>query len=262
MLPDIEEHVMSRRLWTDEEMILTLDLYFKLTFGRLHHSTPEVMELARLIKRTANSVAIRLSNYASCDPYIKNSGRTGLVGGREKCLLFWNEYADKKEELFVRAAKIRSALKHETLEHSLALTQNDFLGAERETIIKQRVNQQAFRSMVLGNYNQRCAITGINIPELLIASHIIPWADDATQRLNPENGICLSPLYDKAFDKGLIGINTDYRIVLSEKLYSYGEEGYFKKYFASVENQKINLPEEHCPDKSFLEYHLQHIFLG
>lgn len=67
-------------------MKLTLNLYLKLTFGRLHHSTPEVMELARLIKRTANSVAIRLSNYASCDPYIKNSDRTGMVGGREKCL--------------------------------------------------------------------------------------------------------------------------------------------------------------------------------
>lgn len=61
--------------------------------------------------------------------------------------------------------------------------------------------------MILNNYNTTCAITRINDTILLIASHIIPWADREDTRLNPENGICLSPLYDKAFDQGLISIN-------------------------------------------------------
>lgn len=249
------------RLWTQEEMILALDLYFKLPFGRLNHTTPEVIQLAQLIGRTPSSVAYRLSNYASCDPYIINSGRKGLEGGRDKCLPFWNDYAQRKGDLFILAAKLRAKLQKMTIEQSLSIDEKNFLGLERETLIKQRVNQSAFRTMVLGNYNHTCAVTGIDIPQLLIASHIVPWADNPEQRLNPENGICLSPLYDKAFDKGFISINTDYRIVLSDELKLHYDQQYYEKHFAVVENQKIILPEEHRPDKSFLEYHLQNIFL-
>ena len=64
--------------------------------------------------------------------------------------------------------------------------------------------------MVLSNYDSKCAITGIDIPQLLYASHIIPWSQNENERLNPENGICLSALYDKAIDKGLIGLNNKY----------------------------------------------------
>ena len=58
------------------------------------------------------------------------------------------------------------------------------------------------------------------------AGHIIPWANSSSQqKLNPENGICLSALYDKAFDKGLITISPDdYTICLSEALHEYETE--------------------------------------
>ena len=61
--------------------------------------------------------------------------------------------------------------------------------------MKTRVNQNVFRQIVLANYNKKCAITGIDIPDLLVASHIIPWSKNEEERLNPENGICLSALY-------------------------------------------------------------------
>ena len=84
--------IMAKNLWTDEEMILALDLYFKLPFGRLNRTTPEVKELAALIGRTNNSVALRLVNYAACDPYIRNTGRTGMTSGMDKCMPYWNHY--------------------------------------------------------------------------------------------------------------------------------------------------------------------------
>ena len=65
---------MPRRLWTRDEMILTLALYFQLPFGRLNHTTAEVKELAKLMNRTENAVALRLVNFAACDPYITESG--------------------------------------------------------------------------------------------------------------------------------------------------------------------------------------------
>ena len=114
--------------------------------------------------------------------------------------------------------------------------------------------------MILNNYGYRCAISGLNISTLLIASHIIPWSDNVAERLNPENGICLSPLYDKAFDSGLIGIMPNYEIVLSRELLDHKNEDFFKRSFALINHTKIILPEEHKPNPLFLQYHLDRIF--
>lgn len=251
---------MAKNLWTDEEMILALDLYFKLPFGRLNRTTPEVKQLAELIGRTNNSVALRLVNYAACDPYIRETGRTGMTSGMDKCMPYWNHFANNKEELFLRAEEIKAKMTQKPIEQLLSLTPTDFIGKERETVIRQRVNQSSFRSMILANYNEQCAISGICIPQLLVASHIIPWADNEEERLNPENGICLSPLYDKAFDRGFIGIRTDYTIVISKELKEYKNKDFYANFFAPIEDIKINLPEEHIPNIHFLDYHLKHIF--
>jgi putative restriction endonuclease len=250
----------QRNLWSDKEMILVLALYFKLPFGRLNRTTREVKELAKLIGRTDNSVALRLVNYAACDPYIFNSGRSGMTSGRSRCMPFWNEYANNKEKLFLLAETYKAELKSVRLEDHLAIDRTELVGKERKSIVRQRINQYAFRAMILANYESKCAITGINIPELLVASHIIPWADNESERLNPENGICLSPLYDKAFDSGLIGIRDDYTVILSRELKEYQSAPYFDKHFKSIEDKTITLPIEHWPNTNFLEYHYNNIF--
>lgn len=97
----------QRNLWTREELIVTLALYFQLPFGRLNHGTPEVKQLAALIGRTDNSVALRLVNFAACDPYILATGRHGMPGGESVCQPIWDEFANNKEQLFVEAERIR-----------------------------------------------------------------------------------------------------------------------------------------------------------
>lgn len=255
---------MARRLWTREELILTLSVYFQLPFGRLNHTTPEVKELARIIGRTENSVALRLVNFAACDPYIISSGRTGMPGGLSVCLPIWDEYTDERERLFCEAQRIKAALLHKPIEETLNITVQDLEGKERDVVIKQRVNQSVFRSMILSNYEERCAITGINIPELLVAGHIIPWAESTSQqKLNPENGICLSALYDKAFDKGLITISPDdFTVSLSSALCEYESHKFFDRHFGSIRGQKIIMPIEHRPNRDFLAYHRDRVFLG
>ena len=252
---------MSRRLWERDEMILALELYHKLPFGRLNHSTPEVKELATLINRTPSSVALRLVNYASCDPLITSSGRSGMSGGYEKCLPYWTEFQNDIERLFLLAAKLKAAKKNKSIEEELSLTDEDFTGHEKERVIRQRIGQSAFHDMILANYNSTCAITGINIPELLVASHIIPWAANEEMRLNPSNGICLSPLYDKVFDLGFIGIRPDdYTIILSKELKENKSKLFFDKHFKNIENQQIILPHRAKPNQLFLQYHLDEIF--
>ena len=251
---------MSNNKWTREELILALDLYFRLPFGRLNRSTPEVIELANLIGRTNNSVALRLVNFAACDPVIINSGRTGMPGGLSICKPIWDEYVGRKEELFYDAQQIKANLLHSSIEDLIGITEKDLVGKDKKAFVKQRVNQDAFRSMILNLYEKRCALTGINIPALLVASHIIPWAVNQQERLNPENGLCLSALYDKAFDKGFISFDDQYRVILAEKLKLYQAEPYYEKHFASIEGQLIKLPEYHRPNKEFLEWHRDCIF--
>ena len=138
-------------------------------------------------------------------------------------------------------------------------------GEDIVSLTKQRRGQYYFRRMILANYGNHCALTGIDIPQLLLASHIIPWADKSHRqdRLNPSNGICLSALYDKAFDKGLITISPDdYTVCLSSALLEYEMQSYFDKHFGSINGKKITLPIEHSPNRDYLAYHRDNIFLG
>lgn len=251
---------MPRNLWTRDELIVTLALYFQLPFGRLNHGTPEVKRLAELLGRSDNSIALRLANFAACDPYILSTGRHGMAGGESICQPIWDEFANDKQKLFFEAEKIKSKLTKKPVEKILGISNSDLRGETREVIIKQRINQNVFRAMILNNYRTRCAITGIDIPELLIASHIIPWAKDEENRLNPSNGICLSALYDKAFDQGLISIDNDYKILLSKRITEFCNKDYFEIHFASINHKKIELPEEHLPNPAFLEWHRDCVF--
>ena len=138
-------------------------------------------------------------------------------------------------------------------------------GEDKITRAKHRRGQEYFRRMILANYGGRCALTGIDVPQLLLASHIIPWSDNShkKERLNPCNGICLSALYDKAFDKGLITISPDdYKVSLSSALLEYESEEYFAKHFACIDGQKITLPLDYKPNKDFLAYHKEKVYLG
>lgn len=255
---------MKRNLWTKDELILALNLYFKLPYGKLHSSTDEIIELATLLNRTPNSIAMRLSNYAACDPYHKNRGVIGLVGGLSICQPIWDECMKDKEKfifqselLLAQRQNVDICSKYKSVLYGI----EKFSGDERLTEIKSRVNQNVFRKIVLSNYEGKCAITGIDIPELLVASHIIPWSESISERLNPENGICLSVLYDKAFDRGLIGFDSNYRVVISSSLKAYQLKMYYKYYFAQIEKTKLNLPQEFLPRKEFLEWHLDEVLL-
>lgn len=250
--------------WTREELILALSVYFQLPFGRLNRTTPEVQELAKLIGRNDNSAALRLVNFAACDPYIINSGRKGMISGIGVCKPIWDEFANDKERLFNEAQRIKAEKLHKSVEETLNITPQDLEGKEKSVVIKQRVNQSVFRSMILYNYEERCAITGINIPDLLVAGHIIPWADSTPQqKLSPENGICLSALYDKAFDRGLITISPDdYTIRLSSALLEYETQEFYDRHFGSISGQKIKMPIEHRPDRDYLAYHRDHVFVA
>ena len=93
---------------------------------------------------------------------------------------------------------------------------------EAERMVVQRVGQDIFRRGLLEYWDGRCAITGLDVPEFLRASHIKPWADCDTdaERLDVFNGLLLAPHLDAAFDSGFITIEEDRTVVISDALTS------------------------------------------
>lgn len=110
-------------------------------------------------------------------------------------------------------------------EHNIKETKSAIIGfdsmkeTERTALIKSRVGQGVFRKHLLEKYNNSCIITGINEAKLLIASHIKPWAVSTNEeRLSSENGLLLSPTFDKIFDCGLISFADTGKIIISSQL--------------------------------------------
>lgn len=256
---------MERRLWTREELILALNLYLKLPFGKLHHGNPDIIHLAQIIDRTPNSIAMRLSNFASVDPYHKERGIKGLMGGIKQVEPIWNEFINNKEDLLFESEKVLANLEQKTIESKFADILSGTENLKGETKIREvktRVNQDIFRQIVLANYNRQCAITGIDLPDLLVASHIIPWSKNEVERLNPENGICLSALYDRAYDKGLIGITEKFEIILSTELKTKEKKDFYPFSFGNLKGITLQLPQKYLPKKEFLQFHLDTVFRG
>jgi putative restriction endonuclease len=254
---------MPRNNWTREELILTFNLYLKIPFGKFHHGNKEVIELASLIHRTPSAVAIRLSNFASVDPFHQERGITGLRGGIAQVQPIWDEFNENKEDLIFESEKILANLQHTSIERKYNSILEGTENLHGETIIREvktRINQNVFRQIVLANYSRKCAVTGFDNSNFLIASHITPWSVDKQNRLNPQNGILLNNLHDKAFENGYMTINKSYEILIcSEFLKS--KDSFVQNYFASYHTKKIHLPIRFLPDNRLLEKHLEERFL-
>jgi hypothetical protein len=91
---------------------------------------------------------------------------------------------------------------------------------EAERLIVQRVGQEIFRRALLAYWGARCPLTGITDTQLLRASHIVPWAECATdeKRLDVHNGLLLSALWDAAFDAGLVSFTDEGGVIYSSRL--------------------------------------------
>jgi putative restriction endonuclease len=207
---------------------------------------------------------MRLSNFASVDPYHQQRGIKGLTGGIKQVQPIWNEFISNKAELLFESEKILASLEKQTIETKfsdiLSGTEN-LKGETKIREVKTRVNQNVFRQIVLSNYNRRCAITGINIPDLLVASHIIPWSQNEENRLNPGNGIAINALHDKAFENGYLTITPQYLIKISSVLLKQSQNNNLNEYFIRYHNKSIIMPSRFLPDSEFLKYHNQNRFL-
>lgn len=262
---DYLQKTMSRRNWQRNELLLALNLYCKLPFGRYHGRNPEIIRLAEFINRTPDAVAMKLSNFASLDPYHQQRGVAGLANTSKADLAVWEEFhsnwtslATESEQIYLGMTSANIA-DTSTMELS-AITGNEDTEATRQ--IKVRIGQSFFRTVILTSYHQRCCICGLPVPDMLIASHIVPWRDAEKQRLNPHNGLCLCALHDRGFDRGFMTISADYTIIIGSGFDQYLPNEAIQIHFAAYHGQEIQLPDKFIPDQNLLSIHRENYFKG
>lgn len=128
-------------------------------------------------------------------------------------------------------------------------------GKDRLRATKTRIGQHAFREVILEIYQNRCCLTGLDLPAVNRASHIIGWAEGPKTRMDPRNGLCLSATYDAAFDRKLITFDDDYRLVLSKTIREHVPSESLRAYFLNKAGQRIELPDRCRPLQAYMAAH-------
>jgi putative restriction endonuclease len=262
----VPKNIMATGLWTQAQIKLAFHLYCQLPYGRIHRRNPEIIALAKVIDRTADAVAMKMLNIASLDPAITSTGRAGLGNASALDRAVWDEFHADWERLAVECQLLRQQLDQNlVVEPELepeddAFLPEDFTRETKQVLTNQRIKQHFFRRAVLSSYRGRCCMSGLSDPRLLIASHIVPWSKDKANRLNPGNGLCLSAIHDRAFDKGLISLADDFTVIVADDLKRRGDL-FVKEVLLPLHGRQIEPPERFAPQPEFIAWHRAKIFM-
>ena len=265
----------SGKPWTYDELVIAMNLYCKLPFGQLHSGNPLIVEVAKKLGRTPSSLSMKLCNLAALDPYHRARGIKGLSstskGDREIWAAFnadWEGLGVASEERLQQLLEkdlgepqvaVESPRKQQPRTFKMPLEVPNG-PTEKVLTTKARIGQRFFRHSVLASYNSRCCITGNPVPELLVASHILPWKSHPEQRLNPRNGLCLAQTQDAAFDRGLITFDTDFRLVIGTRLKEYLPSEALERNFLAYEGKPMQMPDKFLPEAEFMRMHRDEVF--
>lgn len=259
-----------RKDWTHEQLLVAFRLYCRTPFGRLHRGNPEIIELARLMGRTPSSVGMKACNFASLDPVQRARKIVGLGNVSRDDRLLWDAFQENAEATAAEAeaAFVRLTGMEPAPAEAEVADEGEFAAPTGPTEVTRTVRarrvQGFFRAAVLTSYESRCAISGMAVPQLLNASHIIPWQKDTKRRADPCNGIALNTLYDRAFDRGLITFDESLRMVLSDRLKGRKKNQeippLLKQSFHDLEGTALRLPKRFVPDPTAIAYHREVVF--
>jgi len=243
----------KRILWTRDQLLVALNIYEKIPFGLFDEDQPVIRDIAKRLKRTPASLAMKLGNLASLDPATHARGRKGLPGASNLDREIWGEFQENRETLAPVSEELFRALFGARDVDELDLV-NGSESPQRAAVFSAD-GAQRFRQPLRCHRN--------SIRELLVASHILPWRSHPSERLNAQNGVCLSRLHDGAFDRGLVTFDEKSRLILSKELRAQMKNATLQRSFADFEGAPLVVPNKALPPKpEFFAFHREHIFRG
>ena len=244
---------MPRTPWSREETLAAFNLYCRTPFGRLHARNPEIIKLAGVLGRTPNALAMKCCNLAAFDPALQSRGIKGLSKASRLDREIWASFERDPEQTGFQSEALSAKLMDRPLQLADAVEWDDIQGLDREATTKVRVNQHLFRSIILSSYREECAICGLPVVGLLVACHIVPWALDPQNRMNPRNGICMCSLHDRAYEIGILLIDERFVVSLGDKAQCYRSNDAFNRYISAFEGKAMKLPDRWHPNPLFLQ---------
>jgi putative restriction endonuclease len=251
---------MERRPWTRDELAKVLAMYCQLPFGKMHARNPAVIAVAAAIDRTPSAVALKLVNFASLDPELRQRGVGGMPNVSQTDRQVWAEFYGRWDAL-ADASVVDVVETIQPLQRTTEVERLPPSGRTENTREgKVRRGQSFFRGAVMAAHDWKCCVTGITALELLRASHIVPWSESTELRLDPRNGLCLNALHDAAFDRGLITFSANFELRLSARLKHEVPSAVFKEMFESRCGEPITMPERFTPTSEMIEFHRSMVF--
>lgn len=157
------------------------------------------------------------------------------------------------------AKEVHVTQEKDLLSDLVDIDDSDLPATEKERLVAARIGQGKFRSDVISAWQigEACCLTGIAIPELLIASHIKPWRDSTPkERLDAANGLLLATHVDKLFDKHLLSFKQegdDYVVVLNPRVRDVAEQ------LGIANTKKINAKRLGASEGNFSSYMQGHL---
>ena len=260
----------TRKVWSVDETILALQLYYLIEAGKAGVRTKAIDDLAKYLGRSHASIEMKIGNLQYCDK--KNT--KGLKNGGKKDSEVFEYFLYRPDALDQAAKKIIERNPENDYLIPAIVDSNPYItaidsssdglkesyeGSEAVRLVRQRKDQDCFRNRLLANYDKQCCLSHVSTSQLLLASHIVPWSKDEKKRLDPRNGLLLNAYLDRAFDKGIITVDAkEFTVVVSEKL----KDEKVLDYLKTFKGLKISLPKNELvwPEKENLQYHNDVIF--
>ena len=192
-----------------------------------------------------------------CSAAVKDFSQFLTLTDRQNSMLKQFETASDAQQLAQELENVKIIPNPLLIPDDIAINTPEGKSKLKEVQVRQ--NQHIFRKMILSIYQGQCCLTGLPVQEVLRASHITAWAKDKKNRMNPENGLCLSATYDAAFDRHLISFDEDYRLIFAPSLKEHYTNEAFKEQFQKLHGRKIAMPIKFMPSQELLAQHREHL---
>ena len=248
--------------WSKEETTLALYLYCQIPFARTKRTEPSVQRLGRIIGRTSSAVARKLGNLGAFDERLADQGISGLSHTSRLDREVWEQFKGRWEELVEASSHILAQLGSgdPIVDDEKSSFSIEFSGAtDLNAVVRIRRAQGFFRRAVLASYSGCCAFCGFDLPELVVAGHIVPWAVREDLRVEPRNGLALCAIHDRAYDRGYVTVDTDLCLKLSPRLRRSRSKA-VDSMLNVLEGRPLLLPSRFLPMPEYLLWHTENVF--
>ena len=242
--------------WTEDEIIVACYIYL----SRDRITVRDTRFLAGLFDRTEKSVGAKIYNIRRFDDEVVRSGGSFWSHGSHLDEVVWNKFQEDPETMSTRAMAIMNGMGadedviRDSYSSSGTVSIDIGPGMERYVTVKERMNQGSFRRVVLRCSDYRCCVTGIRDTTLLVASHIKPWSECGPgEKTDIHNAFCLNSLHDRLFDRGLMTVDRDLRILYAPSLARSMDAEVYESMIARFDSVKVT--DSNTPSEDYLRHH-------